>query len=208
MGKLSKLKSSNGNRYEYPNGDRKVYDRTKGPDGVNEDIWQLAGYFKDKADKNRWPLAQGVPIIYSVLYERIQKDKILATALDNLPGRVVASSSGIQGTCEVLSTHILIDMIDYYYDNYNSDKEPSIDNFCSIEVFSNIRAAIISSYYIKTLKPAHVQEALEPVQIARPNPLDKPPLTCYDGSVSAEEADLQDKLDSWRDNHNELGLGD
>jgi len=43
MGKPSKLKQQVAeNRYSHGNGVRKLYDRDKKPDGLDEDVWSLA----------------------------------------------------------------------------------------------------------------------------------------------------------------------
>lgn len=203
MGKVSKLKTS-GTRYEYQNGDRKLYDPNAVPKGCDEDVWSLALYFEQRAEEQGWSV-EGRPIIYTVLYGRIEKN--FPELLDKPHEPVVHSSFVGEGGTPYT---IIETMIDNYYSNYISNKPPSINDFCSVEYFDNLKDyTIINNILKNSLKNSTVVEVSpSPIQIARPAPLDKPALTCYDGSTGDETAELQGKLDTWREKHNELGFGD
>ena len=62
-------------RYVDKNGNRKLYDRDKAPDGTDFDVWHLALLFEQKAHEDRAPVA-GRPILYTELNYRINESGI------------------------------------------------------------------------------------------------------------------------------------
>lgn len=154
MGKESKLRrgvvstQDGGTRYEYTNGQKKLYDKDKMPDGLDSDIWSLVLYFEQLAEENGYK-TPGRPVVYTELYHRVSKDKdfsgILPESLDKpVPDSVYSRS---RGTCGIYS--ILEDMITHYWDtmytNTGNDSKQCINDFCSTTVFNYIKQFIIDS---------------------------------------------------------------
>lgn len=167
MGKESKLRNPKpdertGSRFSYSNGDRKLYDRDKRPEGTDEDVWNLALYFENMAEKYGYQ-SPGRPIIYTELYHRIVTDEdfsgILGSGLDKPASDVLPTLSAKcnpTGTYDIdplvlgytsiedLSIYILFTMIeDYWNTDDNYDYDHSINNFCDSTIFFYIKNNIV-----------------------------------------------------------------
>lgn len=139
MGKESKLRHKyqpGENRQQYSNGDRKLYDKNACPSGCDEEVWHLALYFTELAESHGWSV-EGMPIVYTELYHRVSKDADLTAILN--PAIMVGGGGP---TTDTTGTKVIEEMIEYYYDNYSSNKLPSINDFCNYNNFSNIKKTI------------------------------------------------------------------
>lgn len=193
MGKESRLKKAPGEtRFSYTNGTRKLSDRNAAPSGTDEDVWSLALYFEQLSEESGFSGARP-PVLYTELYHRLSRDSSLKVILDKDPQAVLYSTTSGKG---VGGLTIVQDMMEYYFSNYSSNSKPSIDDFCSYETFSSIKAAIVSKYHMQllTMHGSRTDIPEEPLQPAR-NPLDKPPALWYPGDQEA----LEDKLARFRE---------
>lgn len=120
MGKPSKLRQpqQTENRWLNPDGTRKLYDRDKCPDGLDQDIWDLALYFEQVAESNGKPVI-GRPILYTELSHRLR-------------------TYGVEQVY-VEWVDAVKNMIDMFFDDYS---ETSINNFCSKETFDYIASVV------------------------------------------------------------------
>ncbi|SRR5258708_28568155 len=134
MGKPSKLKQQVAdNRYSHGNGDRKLYDRDRKPDGLDEDVWSLALYFEQLGEEHGCS-TPGRHIVYTELYHRVSKDPDLSALLD------VSSNSAYSGIAGIDILNVLEDMILMYWEDIAAINGGSyINDFCSIEKFSYIK---------------------------------------------------------------------
>lgn len=145
MGKESKLRHKyqpGENRQQYPNGDRKLYDRNACPSGCDEEVWHLALYFSELAELNEWPV-EGMPVVYTELYHRVARDPDLTSIVSP----AILGGAG-RSTTHTTGTEVVEEMIEYYYNNYYSNKQPSINDFCNYNNFSSIKKTILKKHYI------------------------------------------------------------
>lgn len=201
MGKESKLRKSHdgSTRTSYSNGSRKLYDPDKCPDGCDEDVWSLSLYFEQLAERHGWAV-EPRPILYTVLYGRIQKDNDLATVLDTDHRAVVSFHDMGEGETpyDIHAYDILVTMIGTYYLTYSSNRSPSINDFTRIDTFNNLKSFVIINKRLQYISKHSHQVVAEREPIAEARPLDKAPLTCYDGSLSADQNALDEKLEDFR----------
>jgi len=146
MGRESKLRNPRPeSRTEYSNGDRKLYDRDKMPDGLDSDIWSLTLLFEQLAEKDGYSVPAR-PIVYTELYNRVSKDPDLSQLLrsDDAQYTRTRVTTVYDGT-----PYLLVEkMIHLYWDMSNGfDYYHSINNFCSIEVFNYLK-----DYVTETMK--------------------------------------------------------
>lgn len=121
MGKPSRLREqalledqkARETRYTYADGTRKLYDRDKMPDGLDEDIWDLTLYFEQVAECYGQSVA-GRPIVYTELSHRIRESGIRATYVEWIT--------------------IVKAMIKEYWDS-ETDTVYAINDFCNIDRF-------------------------------------------------------------------------
>jgi hypothetical protein len=169
MGVESKLKAAKpaANRAEYPNGDRKLYDKDACPSGCDEYVWHLALLFKEGLEGMNASGGAKLPVLYTEIYEKISSDKDLTTLLDR--ATVCTSSKGEGGIELITAANIhkvkvkedIITAIDNklliveriitaYFNNYYSNYPPDIDNF--ISSFNDLKAAIVQKEFFRLLK--------------------------------------------------------
>jgi hypothetical protein len=149
MGKQSKLRPAsdasgamgmrnhvNGSRYSYGNGDRKLYDRDKKPEGLDDDIWSLTLYFDQVAEENGCS-TPGRHIVYTELYHRVSKDPDLSPVLD------VSSNSAYCGIAGVGILEVLEQMILLYWTDIAVVNDSYINKFCSTEIFTYLKNTVV-----------------------------------------------------------------
>jgi len=164
MGKESKLRNAKTeSKYAYKNGDRKLYDRDAVPDGLDSDIWSLAIYFEDKAEKYGC-LTPGRPIVYTELYNRISKDselsKLLRSGGVQYAGAHTDGSTGGMEDTTIIS--IIESMIDFFFDSgiYDYDRH-TLNNFVARINFDYIRDYVIDGLKLEIIKKTSVFTAQE-----------------------------------------------
>jgi hypothetical protein len=222
MGKPSKIKSpfkDTGTRFSYPNGDRKLYERDKKPDGLDSDVWDLVLYFGQLAETYGYP-DPARPVLYTELYHRIMQDKdfsgILASGLDK-PGMSVLPT-GTTLTCGIDCTllgytsvdnfivYILLTMIELYWTtNNNYDYDYSINDFCSITTFNYLKDYVIDTIKRNILISTGIRivEEDRPVKSSRKTVEEKEIASIKlrkHGQYTEEE--LKEKFRDFRDQHN------
>jgi hypothetical protein len=222
MGKPSKIKSpfkDTGTRFSYPNGDRKLYDRDKKPDGLDSDIWNLVLYFGQLAETYGYP-APARPVMYTELYHRIMEDKdfsgILVSGLDK-PGSGVlftgkCSICGIDCTLlgftsiDSFIAYILTSMIELYWTTNNDyDYNYSINDFCSITIFNYLKDYVVDSLKRRILISTGIRTVEEdrPVKPSKKTVEEKEIASIKlrkHGQYTEEE--LKEKFRDFKDQHN------
>lgn len=184
MGKESRLRNNPvSTRASYSNGDRKAYDRDACPSGFDEHVWSCALYFEQQLEKLYSVRGPGRPVIYTEIYEKILHDKDLTKLLD--PGTIYTSGKGEGGTSRPLVTSgkkirskeelvttidnklLLVEVIiDRYFNNYDSNTAPSINDF--VAVFKQLKEEIIAEEYVKYLSTNGTRVPVVP-QVPQPD---------------------------------------
>lgn len=125
MGKPSRLRPQNPpgeTRYSYSDGTRKLYDRNKMPDGLDEEIWHLTLLFEQLAENNGQSII-GRPIAYTELSHRIRSSGIRAKHVNWLE---------------------LIELMMMSYWENERDTQYAVNDFCNVEKFTFYYEWIIS----------------------------------------------------------------
>lgn len=141
MGKPSRLKqgqsdSKSANRYAYTNGDRKLYDRDKKPDGLDDDVWSLTLYFDQMAEEHGCS-TPGRHIVYTELYHRVSKDPELSPVLS------VGSNSAYCGIAGIDILEVLEEMILLYWTTIAAVNDSYVNKFCSNEIFTFLKTTVV-----------------------------------------------------------------
>lgn len=141
MGKPSKLRQAqqgngSGTRYAYTNGDRKLYDRDKKPDGLDDDVWSLTLYFDQMAEEHGCS-TPGRHIVYTELYHRVSKDPDLSPVLSE------GSNSACCGIAGIDILEVIEQMILLYWTTIAAVNDSYINKFCSNEIFSYLKTTVI-----------------------------------------------------------------
>lgn len=149
MGRESRLKNAKPeSRYEYRNGQRKIFNRDSMPQGLDSDVWDLVLYFEQLAEENQ-VATPGRPVMYSELYYRISKDPELSQLLPS----DTSLTARTRGTTDIDSTDDTLDtlrrMIDMYWDSYyyndsNNQQQP-INDFISVVVFNYLKKYVVDT---------------------------------------------------------------
>lgn len=169
MGKESKLRNAKTeSKYTYKNGDRKLYDRDAVPDGLDSDIWSLAIFFEDKAEKYGC-LTPGRPIVYTELYNRISKDSDLVKLLRSgdvqyAGARDTGGSTGGMEDTTIIS--IIEEMIHFFFDSgiYDYDNH-TLNDFVARINFDYIKRYVIDGRKFKIIKETSVFTEQEERQV-------------------------------------------
>jgi hypothetical protein len=217
MGKESKLRNPKPeeSRYNYSNGTRKLYDRDKMPEGLDSDIWSLAVYFDELAEKDGYT-TPGRHIIYTELFSRISKDedlsKILSQVLDtpqedvvDARARVTTGICGIEytGTTEELCILLLQKMIYNYWNISNDfDYSHSINNFCNTVVFSYLKTYTVDTYKRELLLKTGVRSPQPEREIKPSRRTEEEKEIAAIKTRNYTEEELADKMRDFKDRRN------
>jgi hypothetical protein len=212
MGKESRLRNQRSvSKYEYSNGDRKLYDRDAMPEGLDSDIWSLALYFEHHAEVNGFS-TPGRPIIYTELYYRIAADSDLCELLRKDPS-LTTYVRDTNGICDIDPTMIgysnydglivgIVSMMitDYWNHDNNYDYNHSINDFCAITVFTYLKDYIVSSIKRKLLINTGIRVSAEEGEIkpSRRTEQDKELFDIINKPLTEEE--IRDRFASWKRN--------
>lgn len=160
MGRESRLKNAKSeSRYEHSNGDRKLYDREKPPDGTDPDVWDLALYFEQLQEENGY-LTDGRPVIYTELYHRISKDPDLSQLLRSDTSLTARTRVTVIYDTDESIVSFIKEMIDNY-------AVMITDSYVSINTFTS---KIIFDYLKKYTSDTKKREQLITTGIRKPQP--------------------------------------
>jgi hypothetical protein len=150
MGKESRLRNNSvATRQSYSNGDRKFYDKNACPAGADEYVWSLALYFEQRLEDMGVTSDAKTPVVYTWLYEEVARDPDLTSLLDSGTLHISDKGEGVKPVTGSDIHQFLVDSIDYYFNNYSSNKEPTIYNYCSS--FKEIKLLLLQDNYYKLL---------------------------------------------------------
>ena len=197
MGKESRIKSQKttdgSTRYQYSNGDRKLYDRDAPPQGADELVWHLALYFEQRAEKYGW-VVQARPILYTELYHRVSNDADLS---------VLLSVGSNYAYCGIPVVEVIEAMIDNYYSNYSSNSSPSINDFCNkvtFDYYKDYVTEIIQRNNLITTGTRNAQVE-RPVQPPRRTEEESEEAKIKFGRRDLTDEDYKRKFSQWREEH-------
>jgi hypothetical protein len=217
MGKESKLRSGykpGETRQQYTNGDRKFYDRDAPIAGTDENVWHLMLWFEELLEGYGGSLKR--PIAYTELYHRVSSDPDLTSVLER--GTIHTSSKGEGGRplvtsgkkvhskqelVSVVDKVVLLEYMMYnYFNNYSSNTLPSIDNFCSYNIFSSLKEEVLSTAYTKLLSTSSNKIPVM-TGIPQPDRRDKKTQEVLDITVNRvyTEQDIQEAFTRFREGH-------
>lgn len=178
MGVKSKLRKEEPaeTRYTDVNGNRKLYDRDKAPDGTDFDVWHLAIYFEQEAETDRYPVA-GRPILYTELNYRINESGV----------RISYPDSWID---------ILEHMINLFW--FDTHGNYTINHFCSADRFDYCLQWVLDEMNLKELvrTGVRVKQQDREIQPARRTPGETEAMKIITGKYTEE--DLKYKLEEFK----------
>lgn len=202
MGKESKLRNTkdNGTRYEYTNGDRKLYDRDAVPKRLDENVWSLALFFEQHAENNLYA-TPGRHIIYTELYHRIAADSDFAELLSVDDPSLTTLARVSQYTYGVLE-----DMITEYWDslygNTSATSNQCINDFCSIVVFNYLKRYIIETIERKKLIETGLRVPVTKIEIKPSRRTEKDRISAEIDNKTYTEQEFREKVEHWQRDHN------
>lgn len=168
-------------RYSDQNGNRKLYDRDKAPDGTDFDVWHLALYFEQEAETDRAPVA-GRPILYTELNYRINE-------------------SGLRKDHPETWIDIVEHMINLFWWD-SSHKDYTINHFCSADKFDWCLKWVLENMELQHLVKTGVRKKQEEreIQLSRRSPEETEAMRIITQRYT--EADLRSKLNEFRSRSN------
>lgn len=182
MGVKSKLRKEGPaeTRYSDVNGNRKLYDRDKPPDGVDFDVWHLAIYFEQEAETDRMPVA-GRPILYTELNYRINESGV----------RVKYPDTWI----DILEQMIIL----FWWDTHGNY---TINHFCSADRFDYCLQWVLDKMGLEELvrTGVRVKQQEREIQAARRTPEETEAMRIITAKYT--EQDLKFKLEEFKSRSN------